>query len=56
MKLSDFFVFVFLFDLVGDQTDVLVVGGQLCARTFGWKRLESSTGRSSSSTLASGVR
>jgi len=39
MMLSDFFVFVFLFDLVGDRTDVLVLGGQLCARTLGWKRL-----------------
>jgi len=36
--LSDFFVFVFLFDLVGDRTDVSVIGGQLCARTLGWKR------------------
>ena len=39
MMLSDFFVFVFLFDLVGDRTDVSVLGGQLCARTLGWKRL-----------------
>jgi len=38
MMLSDFFVFVFLFDLVGDRTDVSVIGGQLCARTLGWKR------------------
>jgi len=38
MMLSDFFVFVFLFDLVGDRTDVSVLGGQLCARTLGWKR------------------
>jgi len=40
MMLSDFFVFVFLFDLVGDRTDVSVLGGQLCARTLGWKRGE----------------
>ena len=38
MILSDFFVFVFLFAWWETGRDISVIGGQLCARTLGWKR------------------